>query len=290
MPTLHASSHLTDLAVDWFAIKRSQQPDPTSNKFTCMDEATLLPVTAFCCNVHGSNIVCIWEATTLKHAVERTISKQTFSRMSLSLGTLVSVACGPSTCEGSLEDWNEKATIKGKHRQTQNQELPPLLLPAINVNRSQRLTWHRDKAWWCQSSGHRSPLKPSGEAWKAATKLGTLSKPLCIFYVLRVQTWRRHVHPLRSLFLLHYRLSTFCCSWQSRFPYRMAVSKVWSRRDDSGFKSSHVETIPWSAFTGKPWSEGRADIMADKSYLIFSQKEDISLPSVPPSAVPFAAP
>ena len=73
-----------------------------------------------------------------------------------------------------------------------------------------------------------SPLKPSGEAWKAATKLGTLSKPLskplCIFYVLRVQTWRRHVHPQRSLFLLHYRLSTFCCSWQSRFPYRMAVS------------------------------------------------------------------
>jgi len=70
----------------------------------------------------------------------------------------------------------------------------------------------------------------------------------------------------------------------------MAVSKVWWRRDDSGFKSSHVETIPWSAFTGKPWSEGRADIMAHKSYLIFSQKEDISLPSVPPSAVPFAAP
>ena len=154
MPTLHASSHLTDLTLDWFATKRSQQPDPTSNKFTCMDEATLLPVTAFCCNVHGSNIVWIWEATTLKHAVERTISKQAFSRMSLSLSTLVSVACGPSTCEGSLEDWNEKTTIKGKHRQTQNQELPPLLLPAINVNRSQRLTWQglMVSKFWAQVS------------------------------------------------------------------------------------------------------------------------------------------
>ena len=97
-----------------------------------------------------------------------------------------------------------------------------------------------------QRRAPRSNLQ--GEAWKAATKLGTLSKPLsnplCILYILRVQTWRRHVHPLRSLFLLHYRLSTFCCSFSRGCATLLTVNATTTTTIRS---DSRLCEPPWTA-------------------------------------------
>ena len=105
------------------------------------------PVTAFCCNVHGSNIVCIWEAMTLKHCREDDFQADLQShefvlehvgvcRIHVNVRPLASAA------------WRLKWK-KSQKRQTQKSRATSNIGWSISTD----LNGSRG-FWWCQSSRH----------------------------------------------------------------------------------------------------------------------------------------